>query len=368
MYLIGSTILSPLGVGLEENVTKIIAGQSGIEFVSDATLSEATIPMGLIQGLHAANGNITRFDTLVQTTLELIQNNTNLDLSASEVAIVLSTTKGNIELLNSKSQEIKETMLLTFSANKIANQLKNPNKPYVISQACISGISAFIFAQYLLGQKKYKHVLIIGCDVLSEFVLSGFTSFHAISKNPCRPFDKKRDGITLGEACGIALVSNSIKSEIVIHQGQVTNDANHISGPSKTGEELKTAIEISIRNAGISAESIDSICAHGTATMYNDEMESKAIALSRLSSIPTYSLKGYFGHTLGASGVIETLLMAAFMKRGIIPQNINFDENGVEDRMCINAENQFRSLRFGLKTSAGFGGCNAALVIENRMI
>src|SRR5690606_8967191 len=122
---------------------------------------------------------------------------------------------------------------------------------------------------------RYDHAVIAGADVITQFVLSGFQSFHAVSDQPCKPFDAKRNGITLGEAAATIILSvekRGAKEGIQLAGGAISNDANHISGPSRTGEELHQAIEAAVWEAGIHKNTIDFISAHGTATVYNDEM------------------------------------------------------------------------------------------------
>ncbi len=121
-------------------------------------------------------------------------------------------------------------------------------------------------------------------DLISSFIYSGFQSFQAISPNPCRPFDADRDGISLGEAAATVILSaNKTPGSILLGGGSVSNDANHISGPSRTGEELFLAISSALKQSGTSNDEIDFISAHGTATRYNDEMEAKAFHLASMA-------------------------------------------------------------------------------------
>ena len=144
--------------------------------------------------------------------------------------------------------------------------------------------------------------------------------------------------------------------------GSVSNDANHISGPSRTGKELSFAINQSLKEAGLSGDAIDFISAHGTATPYNDEMEAKAINLSRLQSVPLNSLKGYYGHTLGAAGLIESIISIHSLKEGLLLPTPGYKESGVTQPVNVVAEMQpIKAVNF-LKTASGFGGCNAAVV------
>ena len=142
------------------------------------------------------------------------------------------------------------------------------------------------------------------------------------------------------------------------------NDANHISGPSRTGEGLYRSIYGAMAEAGLKPSNIDYICAHGTATPFNDEME--AIALDRLglTAAPVNSLKGYYGHTLGASGLLETVIGIQSVLDNMLFRSLGFDELGVSKGINIIEENTGKELRYFLKTASGFGGSNAAIVLE----
>ncbi|HEX5026523.1 MAG TPA: beta-ketoacyl synthase N-terminal-like domain-containing protein, partial [Agriterribacter sp.] len=239
--------------------------------------------------------------------------------------------------------------------------------PIVVSHACISGLVALITGMRLLQSGIYDHVVVAGADIITQFILSGFESFHAVSDAPCRPFDARRNGITLGEAAATIILSTQKprgEDGIQLLGGAVSNDANHISGPSRTGEELNLAIEAAIQEAGINKMSIDFISAHGTATTYNDDMESKAITLSGLQSVPVNSLKGYFGHTLGAAGLIETAACVQSLKENMILPTHGFEEPGTAEPLRVSNVLQKGEYSTCLKTASGFGGCNAAIVLQ----
>jgi 3-oxoacyl-[acyl-carrier-protein] synthase-1 len=205
----------------------------------------------------------------------------------------------------------------------------------------------------------------VGADVISKFVLSGFQSFQAISTGHCKPFDINRTGINSGEgAATIVLSSLPQGAAIKITGGSVSNDANHISGPSRTGQELCIAINKAISDADLSEKDINYISAHGTATLYNDEMEALALNLANLQSVPVNSLKGYYGHTLGAAGLIESVVAVHSMKEDIVLPSIGFSEMGVSKPINISTGLQKLSLTHCLKTASGFGGCNAAIIFS----
>jgi 3-oxoacyl-[acyl-carrier-protein] synthase-1 len=210
--------------------------------------------------------------------------------------------------------------------------------------------------------------VIAGADVISKFILSGFQSFQAISPGPCKPFDVNRDGITLGEGAATMILSahQNNAQDIKVMGGAVSNDANHISAPSRTGEELSQAITKTLDQANLSPAAIGFISAHGTATMYNDEMEAKAFWLANLQTVPVNSLKGYYGHTLGAAGLIESIVSIHSLKENVVIPTLGFKETGIPDPLNICTDLLRGNFKNCLKTASGFGGCNAALVFSKQ--
>jgi 3-oxoacyl-[acyl-carrier-protein] synthase-1 len=192
--------------------------------------------------------------------------------------------------------------------------------------------------------------------------LSGFNSFLSLDAGPCKPFDRNRQGLSLGEAAGtVVLTSKPGPGRIRIGQGFSTNDANHISGPSRNGDGLFLAIS---RTLAAEAIHVDYISAHGTATPYNDEMESIALTRAALQDVPVNSFKGYWGHTLGAAGIIETIAGAASLSRNILIATKGFSEPGTTHPVAVIAKNRHEELHTCLKMASGFGGCNAALILS----
>ncbi|MBA3707081.1 MAG: hypothetical protein H0W84_14615, partial [Bacteroidetes bacterium] len=234
-----------------------------------------------------------------------------------------------------------------------------------------SGVLAIILAKRLLETDRYDTIVVVGVDILTEFVVSGFQSFKAVSNEVCKPYDVSRDGISLGEGCGTIVFTNRPEySSIVNHQsiivsgGASSNDANHISGPSRTGDGLLLAIQKTLEESAIKPIEINYISGHGTATLFNDEMESLAITDAQLGNIPMNSLKSYFGHTLGAAGVIESIIGLHSMRENILIGTYNFNELGVSKPINIIKETYSSPVNICLKTAAGFGGCNAAVLFQ----
>lgn len=209
----------------------------------------------------------------------------------------------------------------------------------------------------------------VGGDEVSKFVLSGFNSFKAMSAAPCKPYSANRDGVSLGEAAAAALVTkdSTYAKAIVAGDGSI-NDANHISGPSRTGEGLVRSIESAMQEAGVTSAEIDYISAHGTATPFNDEMEAIAFNRLALNNAPVNSYKGYYGHTLGASGLLETIIGLESMQHNRIYASLGYDGPGVSQPINVIAQNENAAINYWLKTASGFGGCNTAVVFKNKLM
>ncbi|MCK6649340.1 MAG: hypothetical protein L6Q66_06775, partial [Bacteroidia bacterium] len=269
---------------------------------------------------------------------------------------------------SNKSQFSRNKLFLWDTANTIAQFFGNPNKPLTVSNACISGVVALILGKRLLNRGLYENIIVVGADVLSHFIVSGFQSFKAISNEIAKPYDANRTGISLGEAAGtIILTSNAafaVQPLIEVKGGSSSNDANHISGPSRTGDGLLLAIENALHESELRPEDIDFISGHGTATLFNDEMESLAITDAHLERVPMNSLKSYFGHTLGAAGIIESVITLESMRNNILIGTYNYSNPGTSKPITIIDKTKAATLANCLKTAAGFGGCNAAIAFS----
>lgn len=371
-WVISDNIISALGATTEENYRAVREGKSGITPIQYQGMSEKW-PLGKITDSEIADERhsaLTRFEKLAVQSAEQAIRKTSVDPKSDRTIFILSSTKGNIELLEQGYGDDKR-IHLHEAAKAIARFFGNTNTPVVVSSACISGVMAMLTAKYLLENNHYEHAVVIGADVLSYFVISGFQSLQAMSAETCKPFDKKRNGVNLGEAASTILLSSepidSLKNKIRITGGGLSNDANHISGPSRTGEELNAAIQQALREAGIRKEEVDFISAHGTATRYNDEMEAKAFSLAGMENIPLNSLKGYVGHTLGAAGVLESIISIHALQNNELLPSLGYEESGLDQPLNVITKSEQKEMSICLKTASGFGGCNAAIIFKKEL-
>lgn len=369
VYALATNITSSLGITIAATWQAVANSRIGVKQYEDTSLSntpffasriEPAVWQSIAQQTKSTH-TLSPFEQLSIFSAKQALNECREEINPDETVFILSTTKGNIEWLG---QVPDERILLSTSADIIAKELGISSKAIVISHACVSGVVAITHAARLLQSGKYKNAIVTGCDRFSRFVLNGFQSFQAIADEPCRPFDAARKGINLGEAAGTIILS--VNNEMPLAEilgGSTSNDANHISGPSRTGEELALAITRALTESNISPSQVDIISAHGTATLYNDEMEAKAFAAAGILHSPVHSFKGYIGHTLGAAGVVETAMLIQAMQHQQLIPSPGYTENGVSEQLNITAQTQPAKINYALKTASGFGGCNATLVI-----
>ena len=361
-YIIADNIISPLGETSEENYLSVKAGRSGIRAYEPGTCN---IPEGFYASLLFED-----FETLaLRSAQKAIANaqktigNAQLELKGKRTAFILSSTKGNIE----------ENISLADSAQRIANLLGIDSQPIVVCNACISGLSALILGNRLIDSGLYDAAIVCGCDTPRQFILSGFQSLKALSPEPCRPFDMERMGLNLGEAAATLILSkNPIQGNSWrMGDGFIRNDAFHISTPSKTADGLYLSLQRTLESF---KKEISSTCkqidlkahlafinAHGTATLFNDQMESVAIGRAGLSDLPANAYKSFWGHTMGAAGILETIISMKAIDDDTILGTRGFSELGVSGKMNICAENRPTDKKGFIKMLSGFGGCNATI-------
>ena len=380
IHRIADNIVCPLGEGSEEVYRALKSGRlsTGLHDGADGGI-EPYFASVFDQGAVKPVEGMTAFESLMARSVEgaLAQLEANgfrdFDPSSSRVLFIVSTTKGNISLLRPEDGFSKDRrLLLAYSASVLTRHFSNPNRPVVVSNACISGLSAQIVADRQLASGRYDFAIVTGADLLCPFIISGFQSFKALSSERARSFDASRSGLNLGEAAATVIYASPQAAGrvgeaariygkyVAFADGAIANDANHISAPSRTGEGLFRTL--SFLRPVLEKHRAGMICAHGTATAYNDSMEAVAISRASLDKIPVNSLKACIGHTLGAAGVIETILSMYQMCDGVVLPVRDFTSLGVPVSVdVVSSPRCFDGDAF-IKTVSGFGGCNASAV------
>lgn len=242
---------------------------------------------------------------------------------------------------------------------------------FVIANACASGTNAIGRAFESVRSGKYQRVLTGGYDALSELVFVGFDSLQAATPEKCRPFDRDRTGMVLGEGAAVLALENfdsaskrgaEILGEIVGYG--ISTDNHHLTQPDPSGSGPRRAMEQALQSAGCGTDRVDYINAHGTATPFNDAAEGKAIS-ELFGSVPASSTKSMIGHSLGAAGAIEAVICLLAIQSQFLPPNINFREpdSGLTLNIVAN-ESRDAKIDMALSNSFGFGGTNASVLIS----
>ena len=320
VYCIGHSIISPLGEGSAANYEAVRAGRSGLKIHTQRFDDVEPFCASLFDTPQA-------FVPLCVKSIEEALKDSGIKPQDSDTIFILSTTKG-------------DKLDLLTPAQQIARHFGNPNPPIVVSNACTSGVCAQITAMRLLEAGLYRHAIVVGCDIQTKFIVSGFQAFKALSPEPCLPFSPDRKGLNLGEAAATIIYSGNPSPLTdnrywTLEAGSIHNDANHISAPSRTGEGAYLCLNDVLQ--GVTPEDIALLGVHGTATPYNDAMETIAIERAGLQHVPISALKPFLGHTMGAAGILETILCAMQVTNGT---------------------------SYIIKMLSGFGGVNAAIRLK----
>ena len=358
MYILSDNIISPLGFTTSENYQALRSGHSALRCYESLWELPDPVCASLFtksQKARLQTQGLTFFESLAVASIKDTLQRHPIDIGSHRVALVIASTKGNIQDLDTDGTRVN----LADSAEMIARHLGIITTPIVVCNACISGTSAQALALRLIESGYYDYVIVNGTDCVSRFVLSGFSSLKAMSSAPCRPFDIDRNGLNLGEASATILFGKTCEDEASTWRATgaaVRNDAEHISNPSKTAEGCLRAIN------ALPKQNISMISLHGTATLYNDQMEAVALQKSQLLNIPALALKGYYGHTMGAAGILETIISLRCIESGEALPSKGFEEIGVSANINISAAPLKIKGQTLLKLISGFGGCNAAML------
>lgn len=388
--VVATGLVSPLGFGLGETLAALREGRDCVSpvtrfpvehcrcqtagQVSDARLTGAGKPQLRSERLHRVA------QMMILALGEALAQAPGFTPELS----VVGTTSGGMTFGEEYYRGLKGSRGSTRSAaSLIANY--TPQKPVmdaqeafglsapcqVIANACASGTNAIGHAFECVRSGRYQRVLTGGYDALSELVFVGFDSLQASTPERCRPFDRERSGLVLGEGAAILLLENfdsardrgaKIVAEITGYG--ISTDNHHLTQPNPSGSGARQAMEGALQRAGIPAGEIDYINAHGTATPFNDAAEGKAIA-ELFGGVPVSSTKGMMGHSLGAAGAIEAVISILALQNQFLPPNINFrnGDAGLDLNIIANSS-QPGSLRTVLSNSFGFGGTNASVIIR----
>jgi 3-oxoacyl-[acyl-carrier-protein] synthase II len=365
---VSSSMLTPYGWGTDACWDNIFAGRTAVSrltrFDTSAFQSGYAATVG---GLHY-HGQ----ESLVMQMLTVLFGKSSP--IPADADLIVATTKGEIDLLEKKilqgwagTCEHSQAAFL----EKVTLRAGVNTTGTIISAACSSSAVAVARAAAMIRSGRSDCVLVVACDSVTEFVYSGFSSLMALEKLSAMPFDKHRSGLSLGEAAAFVLLMSERRAEKEEREslGEVlgwglSDDANHMTGPSRQSEGLILATGKALSSAGISESDIGFISAHGTGTVYNDSMEIRAFHAVFRDRKPVYSIKGGIGHTMGAAGLVELIIAMRALREGKVPPTVNLREADSDaDGWVSKVFCPLPGNTAALMTNAGFGGINSAIVL-----
>jgi 3-oxoacyl-[acyl-carrier-protein] synthase II len=365
--VVAAGVVSPLGFGLAETLDSLRRAKDGVTAVTRFSVAECRcktagqVPddrliAGLNKTLHAKRlhrASHMMIHALREAVMQVPQFESEL--------MIIGTTSGGMSygeqyyrsLCRSGNLRHAPTWIANYPAQKpvidAQEEVLGVSVPcQVIANACASGTNAIGHAFECVRSGRYQRVLTGGYDALSELVFTGFDSLQASTPEKCRPFDRKRGAPVLAEIVGYG----------------ISTDNFHITQPDPSGVGPRQAMERALQSAQISADEVDYINAHGTATIFNDAAEGKAIT-QLFNGVPVSSTKSMMGHSLGAAGAIEAVISLLALRHQFVPPNINFD--ALDERLDLNVvanESRPAVVRMALSNSFGFGGTNASILIR----
>ena len=315
-----------------------------------------------------------RGDTLVLQMLKPLFERAAVSIP-HDAALFLASTTGEIELLEREVLEGRgdsSASRLECLLAKIRELAGVAARGTIVSAACASSSAALAQAAAMVREGEADCALVVACDCVSEFVFAGFSSLMALDPDQARPFDRDRRGLSLGEAAGYALLMSESRAE---REGRarlgeiagwgLTNDANHMTGPSRDGAGLASAIRKTLDAAGVERDDVGCMSAHGTGTVYNDSMEIKAFGeVFGARTVPTYSVKGGTGHTMGAAGLVEFAIALRSLAERTAPPTVNLMEADPEAQGWVSREARAFDGEVTISSNSGFGGVNVALAVR----
>ncbi len=369
-WVAGRGAVTALGVGAPALLAGAFEGRSGLAPLrrlagTDClTAIAGEVPVDVVR---SASGELPLHMATLAAREAL--GRTRAETRPGDLALVLSSTKADMGGVVGPGDGLGQPRVL---AHRLAKSLGIHGPLAAVSCACSSGLTAIALAGRWIAAGHAERVLVVGVDALNAFVLRGFSALLALDPGPCRPFDAARRGLSLGEGAAALLLSaqqDDAEDGAWLAGWGESNDANHVTGPSRDGAGLALAAERALARAGMSADEIDVLHLHGTGTPYNDASE--ALAMKTVFggvTPPAVGSKAITGHTLGAAGVLEVLVALEAVSRGAAPPNVGLEVSGVDPALTLSTEGtplrEREGPRAALKTCAGFGGINTALVLR----
>lgn len=360
-------LITPYGLGVDACWKGLLSGKTALAETDRFNTSAFKSCMaGIVPGLSYHKGN-----SVVFQMLEKVLAGHSIPPDAG---LLLATLNGEMDRIEEKvlyDRGEPHAACMHELLAPVRNLCGVTDTGMVVSSACASSTVALGMAASIIRNGERDCVVVVSCDPVTEFLYSGFSSLMALDSGKSRPFDIEHDGLTIGEAAGYAVLMSEERAR---REGRtvagellgwgMSNDANHMTGPLRDGGGLALSIEIALKVAGINEQKIDCIAAHGTGTIYNDNMEMAAFQQVFSTPRPTYSIKGGIGHTMGAAGLVEAVLALKTFETGLVPPTVGMTAPADNAAGWVAPESVALEAVHILSTNAGFGGVNATLVLR----
>ncbi len=381
------------GIGVEDNWSNIVNEVSSIREIKSFDSSRYRGIYGgeaiEFNSTSIVNLRKTRLDRaslfLIHTVREALTDAKIINsVKGNSVLISLGTTLGGMlsgqlfhtDVIKNGLDRARVSLVSDYLAHyqptNLFREFELNGDSMLFSNACASGTNAIGYSYNCLRSGEFNVAICGGYDTMSEFTFAGFNSLMAVSPTLCRPFDRNRDGLVLGEGAGILILeelNNAIDRGAVILAEVIgygeSADAYHMTSPDPSGKQSSTAINNALKIAGY--PEIDYINAHGTGTKLNDIMETSALRRSfgdSAKTIPVSSIKPMIGHLLGGAGAVEAIVSILAIQNNILPANLNYDSPDPECGLNIVRETANSNVSTVLSNSFGFGGVNASLIFR----
>jgi 3-oxoacyl-[acyl-carrier-protein] synthase II len=382
VVVLAAGAVTPLGDGLDTFWTALLTGADGISPIERFPVDGLRVRRGgEIKKLSLPPGRPApecRASKLVIAAVEDLRRRAALDCPAARLSVVVGTALGGVDELDRALGEDRRPRraasgLYDSPAHCLAGWIGAGGAILTVSTACASGATAMGVAADLLRADAADLVLAGGYDTLCPFVMRGFDSLRSLTRERVRPFDRRRSGLLLGEGAGLVLMAREADARGRPLLGRLrghasTSDGSHVAAPDPEGRGLQLAIRMTLAQADAAPADVDFVSAHGTGTPLNDRIETavlKRVLGRRAHEVPVNSIKGALGHTMGAAAAVEAIMCLLASRDGAIPQTVGFEEPDPEcDLDYVPAAPRRVRPRLSLSTSLGFGGSNAALVLE----
>jgi 3-oxoacyl-(acyl-carrier-protein) synthase len=376
--ILAAGVVTPIGPDLDAFWSGLLAGDEGLSAIERFPVADLKVGRGgEIKKLPAvAQGIRSRAVAMLVAAAADLRARAPLAAAPERLAVVVGTALGGVEELEhaldaDATPRRARDALYDSPAHGLAASLGARGPALTVSSACASGATALGVGADLLRADAADLVVAGGCDILCRFVLRGFDALRSLTRERVRPFDRRRTGLLLGEGAGLVLLARERDARPglgrLLGHGS-TSDGSHIAAPDPEGRGLEGAVRAALAEAGVGAAAVDFVSAHGTATPLNDRIEAavlRRVLGPRASAVPVNAIKGSLGHTMGAAATLEAIMCLLASREGVIPPTVGHEEPDPDcDLDCVAGACRPARPRLMLSTSLGFGGCNAALVLE----